>query len=311
MNSQVDVVIVNWNSGVQLKECIASLEKYASKDIASVVVVDNGSVDGSIEKLKDFHRLNVDIIEAGSNLGFGKACNIGAAKGNSPYILFLNPDAAVYEATIVETTNYMARSENQRVGVCGVQLKDDDNNVSRSCTRLPTVNSFLAHAIGLDRFLPKLGHFMGEWDHESSRSVDHVIGAFYFIRRNLFEELQGFDERFFVYLEDLDLSNRVKAKDWSIKFLSNVQAFHKGGGTSDQVKAYRLFYSLRSRLIYSYKHFSFVGATLVFLATLLIEPVCRVIQSILRGSLSSVKETIIAYKYLFTWLPSWIFKRNT
>lgn len=308
MNSKVDVVVVNWNSGTQLLECIESLRSYASQCIGKVIVIDNGSVDGSANCLNGLSGLEVVVIEAGENLGFGKACNVGAKEGESDYILFLNPDASVYESTLRQSLTYM--NDHSRVGVCGVQLKDETNHVSRSCTRLPSVTSFLAHAVGLDRILPKLGHFMGEWDHNDSRLVDHVIGAFYLVRRTVFESVGGFDERFFVYLEDLDLSNRIKAAGWQIFFLANIQAFHKGGGTSDQVKAFRLFYSLRSRIIYSFKHFNTFGATLILLATLFVEPASRVLHSALRCSLPSVKETLIAYKYLWKWFPAWLFKKT-
>lgn len=308
MNSKVDVVIVNWNSGAQLLECVKSLDNYAGKYIGKVIVVDNGSIDGSINALDCFTGLEFVVIRAGENLGFGKACNLGAKYSESDYILFLNPDASVYENTMTQSLDYM--NDHPRVAVCGVQLEDEVSHISRSCTRLPTVTSFLAHAVGLDRLFPTLGHFMGEWDHNDSRFVDHVIGAFYLVRRSVFESVGGFDERFFVYLEDLDLSNRIKAAGGQIFYLASVQAFHKGGGTSDQVKAFRLFYSLRSRIIYSYKHFNFFGAALILLATMFVEPISRVLVSVLRRSMSSVKETLIAYKLLWKWLLDWIFKKS-
>lgn len=309
VSHKIDVVIVNWNSGDQVLQCVSSIGQGGDNDLARIIVVDNGSTDGSEKLLLPL--TGVELIKAGRNLGFGKACNLGARHGIAEYILFLNPDAAVFPASLQSVLDYMERSDNQNVGVCGVQLKDEHGEISRSCTRFPTVSGFLAHTVGLDHFIPKLGHFMREWDHASDRSVDHVIGAFYLIRREIFEQLQGFDERFFVYLEDLDLSRRVKAKGWRIEFLSNIQAFHKGGGTSDQIKARRLFYSQRSKIIYSYKHFGYLGATSILLSTLLLEPLSRTAISILRGSLSSIKETWIAYGLLISWLPGWIFKGRT
>lgn len=308
MNNKVDVVIVNWNSGALLLECVKSLGNYASQDIGRVIVVDNGSVDGSDSRLEDAAEVEVVVIRAGENLGFGKACNIGAKEGQSDYILFLNPDASVYDGTLHNSLSYM--NDHPSVAVCGVQLKDNADHVSKSCTRLPTVGSFITHALGIDRFFPKLGHFMGEWDHYDSRFVDHVMGAFYLVRRSVFEAVSGFDERFFVYYEDIDLSNRIKAAGGQIYFLSSVQAFHKGCGTSDQVKAFRLFYSLRGRILYSYKHFNFFGATLILLATLFIEPISRVLQSVLRRSMSSVKEILIGYKLLWKWISGLVFKKS-
>lgn len=309
VNHKIDVVIVNWNSGDQVLQCVSSINQSGDSDLVKIMVVDNGSTDGSEELLLPL--AEVELIQAGRNLGFGKACNLGAGRGSAKYILFLNPDAAIFPSSLRSVISYMERPDKQDVGVCGVQLKDEHGEVSRSCTRFPTVPGFLAHTIGLDHFFPKLGHFMREWDHTNDRSVDHVIGAFYLIRREIFDQLQGFDERFFVYLEDLDLSRRVKSEGWRIEFLSYIQAFHKGGGTSDQVKARRLFYSQRSKIIYSYKHFGFIGATSVLLSTLLLEPLSRSAISILRGSLSSIKETWVAYGLLLSWLPGWLFKGRT
>lgn len=308
MTNKIDVVVVNWNSGDQVLQCVSSIAQ-GGEGLARIIVVDNGSTDGSEQLLLPSN--DVELLKAGRNLGFGKACNLGAKGGSAKYILFLNPDAAVFPNSLQSVLDYMEHPDNQSVGVCGVQLKDEHGHVSRSCTRFPTVSGFLAHTIGLDHFIPKLGHFMREWDHASDRSVDHVIGAFYLIRREIFDQLQGFDERFFVYLEDLDLSRRVKANGWRIEFLSSIQAFHKGGGTSDQVKARRLFYSQRSKIIYSYKHFGFLGATSILLSTLLLEPLSRTAISVLRGSFSSVKETWVAYGLLIRWLPKWIFRGQT
>ena len=80
-------------------------------------------------------------------------------------------------------------------------------------------------------------HVMTEWDHAASRRVDHVIGAFYLIRREVFEKLGGFDGRFFLYLEDLDLSCRVCGHGRHIMYLADARAYHKGGGVSEQAKA--------------------------------------------------------------------------
>jgi GT2 family glycosyltransferase len=101
--------------------------------------------------------------------------------------------------------------------------------------------------------------------------VDHVIGAFFCVRRELFEDLGGFDERFFVYLEDLDFSLRARKTGRTAYYLADAAAFHKGGGTSEQVKAHRLFYSLRSRLLYAFKHFKRYQAWIISAVTMLLE----------------------------------------
>lgn len=308
-NCEVSVVIVNWNAGPQLLACINSFAKYGGVLVRRVTVVDNGSVDGSegfIESLQ-----NVTLLRAGTNLGFGKACNLGATQAESEYLLFLNPDATLYADTLPRVLAFMQDPANSKVGICGVQLLDEAGQVSRSCARFPSAMGFVCHAIGIDRLVPRMGHFMVEWDHANTRQVDQVIGAFFLVRRDLFNALHGFDERFFVYFEEVDFSYRAQKAGWHSVYLAETQAFHAGGGTSNQVKARRLFYSLRSRLLYAFKHFSWVGAAGVLLATLLVEPLSRSAQALLRRSWAGLKETWAAYGMLWHWLPQWVFKGDT
>ncbi len=303
------VVIVNWNAGHLLQSCIKSILAHCARINITIVVVDNGSTDRSCEFLKNHP--DVRLIRNKANLGFGVACNIGAQNLFADYFLFLNPDAEIFEGTLQNALVFMQDPVHSRVGICGVQLKDESGHIARSCARFPTAWRFLVHTVGLDRIWPSKGHFMADWPHDSTQKVDHVIGAFYLVRRNLFELLCGFDERFFVYLEDLDFSYRARLEGWESFYLADVQAFHAGGGTSRQVKARRLFYSVRSRLLYAAKHFSVVGAASVFVASLFIEPLSRTAMAMARRSWSALKETWQGYAMLWSWLPQWVFKGKT
>lgn len=309
----VSIVIVNWNSGAQLAEGVSSIEKCHHGLVSSVVIVDNSSTDDSLGRVETLQNLPLKplIIRKSENSGFGKACNLGAQLAESEYLLFLNPDAALYADTLPKALAFIKDPANSTVGICGVQLLDEDGRISRSCARFPTAWGFVAHAVGLDRLFPHLGHFMAEWDHKITRDVDHVIGAFFLVRRELFEALHGFDERFFVYLEDLDFSCRAHRAGWRSVYLAEAQAFHAGGGTSKQIKARRLFYSLRSQLLYSVKHFSRIGALTVMFSTLLIEPLSRFALALKRRSRPELEETWAAYGMLWRWLPKWIFKGET
>jgi hypothetical protein len=302
----LDVVIVNWNAGDQLRQAVSSIAAHGHGIVDSVVIVDNASTDGSltgIESMIPMPSPKVKIARNEKNMGFAAACNQGAALSSGEFILFLNPDAKLFADSLAISVTFMRQPENDDVGICGIQLLDESGHVSRSCARFPSVNGFLAHAVGLDRVFPRWGHFMAEWDHAQTRDVDHVIGAFFLVRRAMFEALGGFDERFFVYLEDLDFSRRARNAGWRTVYLADAQAFHAGGGTSRQVKARRLFYALRSRLLYAFKHFSRAGALSVMLVTLLVEPFPRSVMALLRGSWSGLKETWSAYGMLWRWLP--------
>lgn len=303
MKLKIDIVIVNWNAGPQLNDAISSIAAHHAGLVESVIIVDNGSTDDSlalVEKGATALPFRLQIIRNNKNRGFGAACNQGAGLANSEFILFLNPDTRLFADSLRKPVNFLLCSENTDVGIVGVQLVDETGHIARSCSRFPGLGVFVAHAIGINRlpaFAEKTTH-MSEWAHDSTREVDHVIGAFYFMRRTLFESLKGFDERFFVYLEDLDLSLRVHRAGYRSVFLANAQAFHAGGGTSRQVKARRLFYSLRSRLQYGFKHFTLWQAWILVFVTLCIEPVTRTVFSMFSSGWDGVANTWKAYGML-------------
>jgi GT2 family glycosyltransferase len=129
------------------------------------------------------------------------------------------------------------------------------------------------------------------------------MGAFFLVRRTLFERLGGFDERFFVYLEDLDFSLRAKRIGFDSFYLADVQVYHKGGGSSERARATSLYYSLTSRILYAHKHFNAWVATLLTLGTLFVEPVSRLLFAIARRSPSQLADTVRAYALLWRALP--------
>lgn len=307
----IDIVIVNWNSGSQLKDCVQSIIEFNSNKVSKILVIDNNSTDSSLSQLRDRtsdFNISVQIVRNKINNGFGTACNQGAALSTTEYLLFLNPDAALRENTIHTALDFMDEPLNSSVGICGVQLEDTSGHISRSCSRFPRPLFVLAQALGLNRFFKQFGSAMMEWPHDQTREVDQVIGAFFLVRRSLFEALNGFDERFFVYYEEVDFSYRSRQVGWLSFYLSEAQAFHSGGGTSNQVKARRLFYSQRSRLLYAHKHFNPVGVSIVWLVTMLIEPISRTIMSIWQRSWLSFRELWHAYLMLCRWIPLWLLK---
>ena len=300
----VGIVIVNWNSQAQLSECVASIDAHGDGFVFGTVVVDNGSTDGS-EQLP--RTRDTQLLLAGCNLGFARACNLGALRFDCEYLLFLNPDARLLPETLARTIAYMNSPEAAAVGICGVRLIGEDGLTQAHTARFPTAADFIAHSTGLSALFPRA---FGTWhggghDHETEMAVDHVIGAYLFIRNTVFRQARGFDERFFVYLEDLDLSLRTRKLGWRTHYLATATAFHKGGGTSAQVKAHRLFYSIRSRLLYAAKHFKRSQAMAVAAAALLVEPFVRVLGLIARGAQrSDIVSTLVAYRMLIGDIPA-------
>ena len=303
MSAHADIVIVNWNSRHYLAECLTSIREFGGDVVKRVTVVDNGSTDQSLEI--DGHGLPLEIVRTGENLGFAKACNLGAARSQAEYILFLNPDARLTEGVLTRVLNFMESEDAAATGICGVRLLDEFGETHRHCARFPIWRTYLGKALGLDGRIPALfpGHFMVEFDHESNRAVDQVIGAFFFVRRALFDKLGGFDERFFVYFEEVDLSLRAKQAGWTTWYLADAAAFHKSGGSSEQVKATRLFYSVRSRMLYALKHFSIAEAAVVIAVSVLLEPISRVALAVLHRSMAEALNTIRGYGMIWKALP--------
>ncbi len=296
----VDVVVVNWNSGAQLRDCIASVRAHPAGLVGKCIVVDNGSTDGSTDFLAGAE--DVDLVLTGENLGFGWACNVGAARGDNPFILLLNPDACLMKGSLSVPTAFFQRPENAGIGIVGVQLLDGDGSVQRSCARFPQPWRLVAKSVGLSALIKQVDFHMLDWDHAETRRVDQVIGAFFFVRRSLFAQLNGMDERFFVYFEEVDFSRRAAQAGYGTVYLTEAQAFHRGGGVSEQVKAHRLFYSLRSRIQYAFKHFSGPAALAVAASTLLVEPMSRLGFLILLRRWAEIGDLGRGYRMLWTWV---------
>jgi hypothetical protein len=293
---------VDYDAGILLRECLASL---ASRppifgSLNRVVVVDNASGEPSQRHIQELS-LPIVLMRNEENIGFAAACNQGARCSEADYLLFLNPDTRLEKNSLDVPARFLSAAENRDVGIVGIQLMDDRGRVSPTCRRFPTPSHYWNRALGLERIsrsrFPTGG--MEDFDHGHSRQVDQVMGAFFFVRRGVFEALGGFDERFFVYFEEIDFSLRALQVGWRSVFLSEAQAFHTGCGTTDKVKARRLFYSLRSRILYGYKHFGWIPATSVLMLTVLVEPISRIVWAISRGAWSEVGDSVKAFSMLW------------
>lgn len=307
MRTSLDIIIVNWNSGEQLRRCLESIAR-AGKDGVEpqrVVVVDNASSDGSADAIDESGQ-PLTIIRNSQNRGFASACNEGASGSHADLLLFLNPDTSLASDCLAAAAEFMRSPENVRIGICGVQLADDRGRVHRSCSRFPRVPHFYLQMFGLARLFPHLfhGNLMSDWDHGQNRQVNAVTGAFFLVRQPVFAALEGFDERFFVYLEDVDFAYRAHLAGWNSFYLAEAHAFHRGGGCSRQVLGERFYYSLRSRILYGYKHFGWAPATLLLIATLLIEPLSRFALAASHGSFMEFRSTCEGYAKLWRSLPS-------
>lgn len=291
---KLSVIIVNYYSEKLVENCISSLLKNSEENL-EIILVDNGS---ETNLLQQFRSHDVKIIKNERNMGFGFACNLGAKNCSSDNILFLNPDTTVFKNTISNALDFF--NSNSEITVLGCQQVNENGQVLKTCTKFLTPKKYLVKSFYLDKTFPNVfkSHLMTYWDHLDSRYVDHVMGSFYMIRKDKFNELNGFDEDYFVYYEDLDLSKRVKDIGGKIYYNADIQIYHKLGGTSERVKAERLSYSLDSVLKYSKKHFYSYQFFLMFIHIFFVEFLLRIGFSILKLNANNFREVIKGYGLL-------------
>jgi GT2 family glycosyltransferase len=298
------VVIVNWSSGRQLAECLDSFAAVAGDRVAvaRITVVDNASSDGSCDALPPSPALV--LIRNTENRGFAAACNQGVAGSDADFLLFLNPDTRLMPGALERPIQFLQSNANRGVGIVGIQLLDESGHVARNTARTPTPWSMIGNSLGLDRVMPSVfpPHFVTEWAHDETRVVDQVMGAFMLVRRTAFNTLAGFDERFFVYFEDLDFACRARDRGFSSVYLATAQAFHRGQGTTVSAVSARTYLFCRSRILFALKYFPKVSAFLVIAVTLFIEPATRSVAAVLGRR--SVTDVLRAFAMLWSNLPA-------
>ncbi len=247
----------------------------------------------------------MQILRNDANRGFAAACNQGAREGNGELILFLNPDTRVFPETLDRSVAFMVDAQNAGIGICGGRVINEDGEEEFSCCRFPTVWMWTAKMLGLSQAFPRWipTQRLRSDELETSGVVDQVIGAYLMIHRPLFEALGGFDERFFVYLEDVDLAYRATQAGRPCYFLHDVPVLHAGRVSSEQVRGKRLFYLLRGRTEFARKHWPAWQAATLASMILAVELPVRWLIAVggrERDEIDGVREAASAYaRYLF------------
>lgn len=304
----IHIVIVNWNTGDYLRECLASIAatRNATFTIERVTVVDNASSDGSMTAL-EASALPLELVHNRDNVGFAAACNQGATGSRADYLLFLNPDTRLFPDTLSTATAFMGSGDAAGIGICGAQIIDDEGRPAISCARFPSLRVMFGKMTGLHRVLPTVfpGHHLTPTETADSRLVDQVIGAFFFVRSDLFTRLGGFDERYFLYFEEVDFSLRAREAGALSYFLKPATVFHAGNVSSAQVRPAQLHQSLRSRMLFAFEHWSRWQATALLLLSLTVELAARLTNAVLHGDVQAVSDVTAGYARLIRDLFAW------
>lgn len=311
----LDIVLVNWNTGPVLGRSVAAIAEAAADPrilVEGIWVVDNSSSDRSWD-IGELPSGNLRVIRNADNVGFARACNQGARAGSAQFILFINPDVCVRPDTLAVSVSALDDATDRGYGIAGIRLVDPKGLPMPSVARFPEARWLVGRCFGLDRIFKRWfpPHFLTDEEIERADQVDQVIGAYFLVRRNSYEQLGGFDEEFFVYFEDLDFSLRARRAGIRTLLVPGAAAVHLGGVSSNQTIAERTFYSLRSRVLYSYKHFGIREADLVLAVALVGEPMARMARAIASLHFVRVREAALGSKMLWRAMPELLRARSS
>jgi GT2 family glycosyltransferase len=254
---EISVVLVNWNTRDLLRSCLASVRAHLPPLSHEVIVVDNGSSDGSAEMVaREFPE--AQLVQNGENLGFGRANNVAAREARGKAFLLLNPDTVVLDGAIQQLHRF-ASAQRPEVVAGGRTFFANGALNPGSCWGELSLRSLFCMATGLAQLFPRSllfnPHALGDWQRDTVREVGVVAGCLLWIRRELWERLDGFDPDFFMYAEDVDLCMRARATGARCMICPDARIVHYAG-VSEKVRADKMVRLFRARAQLMRKHWA-------------------------------------------------------
>jgi len=242
----LSIIIVNYNVKEFLQNLIYSIEKASSNLTKEIIIIDNASDDGSVDFIKEKFP-QIKLIANQTNLGFGKANNIGLKQASGKYVLLINPDTLVAEDTFEKMIKFFEQNEN--VGLAGCKILNPDGTLQLACRRsFPGPWTSFTKVTGLSTLFPNSKIFarynLTYLDENKSYEVDAISGSFMMMRKEVYEKVGGFDEQFFMYGEDLDLCCRIQKAGFKVFYVHSTQIIHyKGESTKrSSIDEAKVFY---------------------------------------------------------------------
>lgn len=281
----LSIVILSYNTKDLTIRCVESIVNQYKGELENgefeIVVVDNASTDGSPSVISNIIRRspdqisNIKLIKNKDNYGFAKGCNIGVDKSQGKYLLFLNSDTEVLDKGFLGMTEFL--ENNQKISILGGKLLNKNGSSQPSCGKFYTPFNLFVMLIGMERF-----GFLRKNPSEIQK-VDWVSGGCMMLKKSFFEKLNGFDEKFFMYMEDMELCYRAQKLGFSTYFYPNVKVLHKKLGSSN--KSFAIIHIYKG-LLYFYKrhrsHFEYALAKVMLTGKAL----SAILVGFLIGSLS-------------------------
>lgn len=263
----LSIIIVNWNGKELTENCVESIlitnrDRIESKEF-EIIVVDNGSTDGSIEYLKSYSR-PVKLISNKLNTGYAPACNQGMKESSGKYILLLGNDTVILNDAIEKCVKFL--DENNDCGAVGCKLLNPDGTAQNNCKKFPKfINGFLTY-LSLD----KLNHDydMNWFNYDKITEVEQISTTFLMIRKNLLEKIDYFDENYKILYNDVDLCKKIWLAGFRIYFLNTAEIIHLGS-QSTQKADFRIRRTMYNDIYRYYrKNFGLKAAAIIPILTI-------------------------------------------
>jgi len=297
----LSILIISWNTKEFLLSCIRAVSETEGRISREIIVIDNGSQDGSVSEVKRVFP-SVHVIQNEENLGFSKAVNQGLQEASGRYVLLLNPDTQVKHGAIEQLVSFMEGCPD--AGVAGAQLLNDDGSKQNSIANFPSLTTELLNKSLLRWLFPK--KFPGkERNYPEPVEVDSVIGACVMVRRTALEQVGLLDEDYFLFLEETDWCYRMKRAGWKVYHVPQAEVYHfqgKSAGTARKrarVEFYRSRYHFFKKNRGHFQRFILLTGLMIRLGIELV--------TITLGSLVTLfmikgwREKLSLYAYLSWW----------
>ncbi|HEY81470.1 MAG TPA: glycosyltransferase family 2 protein [Anaerolineae bacterium] len=261
----IAILIVSWNVRELLLGCLNALPEAVGDAYSyEVILVDNASSDGTVEAVQEAFP-HVRIIANKENRGFTRGNNQALAATQARYLFLLNPDTQPLPDSIATLARYL--DQHPQVGMVGPRLWYGDGRPQPSRRRFPTLLTLFTESTIIQHYLPQLpifAHFiMADVPDDAPQEVDWLVGAAIMVRREVYEQIGGLDEGFFMYSEELDWCHRAKDAGWRIAYHPAAEIIHYEGKSSEQARARRDIAFFTSRVRYTRKYFGPLWAELL------------------------------------------------
>lgn len=238
----LSICIVTYQAGKLLKDCLLSIQQHPPGGEYEIIVVDNGSTDGTLDMLCSEFKDQVQWIENSENRGYTAPMNQALRRGMGRFLLQLNPDTLLLPGTFDRLIEFM--EAHPEAGICGPKVLNRDGTLQKPCRRGESRPwAVFTYFTGLWKLFPRSrffgGYLMNYLDEDETHAVDGVSGSCMLIRRAVIDQVGYLDERFFAYQEDADFCFRARAAGWKIFYVPAAQIIHYGGHGGSRVQPFR------------------------------------------------------------------------